>query len=83
MDIQETLIQFIEGRLASDQGPRKVAAGERLFGGLLDSLDILRLVTFIEEEFGIRVQDDELVPENFETARHLADYIRRKSEAGV
>jgi acyl carrier protein len=39
---------------------------------------MLRLVLFIEERFGVHVEDEELVPENFESARRLAQFVQSK-----
>jgi len=49
-----------------------------LQNGLIDSTGILEVVSFIEEKFGIRVEDDELLPENLDSVRRLADFIVRK-----
>jgi acyl carrier protein len=46
--------------------------------GLIDSTGILEVVNFIEEKFEIRVEDDELIPENLDSVRRLADFIIRK-----
>jgi acyl carrier protein len=49
-----------------------------LDGGLLDSLGILDVVGFIEDSFEITLNDDELVPENFQTISHLVAFVARK-----
>jgi acyl carrier protein len=46
--------------------------------GIIDSTGVLELVAFIEEKFGITVEDDELIPENLDTIRDIAEFIRRK-----
>jgi acyl carrier protein len=46
--------------------------------GLIDSTGILEVISFIEEKFGISVDDDELVPENLDSIRSLTDFIARK-----
>lgn len=46
----------------------------------LDSLALIRLVAFLESELGIRIEDDELVAENFETLGRLGDLIASKSK---
>ncbi len=48
---------------------------------VLDSLGLFTLVTFVEEQFGIEVGDEELVPENFGTLAALAGLIERKRGA--
>jgi acyl carrier protein len=50
-----------------------------LESGVLDSLGILDLVAFIEQEFSIGVSDDELVPENFQSVDHIAAFVENKS----
>ena len=44
--------------------------------GILDSLSLLRLVVFIQERFGIVVDDVDLVPENFDTVDTVCAYLR-------
>lgn len=46
----------------------------------MDSLGLIRLVAFMENECGIRVQDEELVAENFATLRSLGELLEKKSE---
>ncbi len=47
--------------------------------GLLDSTGVIELVSFLEEEFGIQVEDDEITPENFDTLNRISAYVERKS----
>lgn len=49
--------------------------------GRLDSLGILKLVSAIEEKFGINVCDEELIPENFQTVDDIMRLIESKQEA--
>lgn len=46
----------------------------------IDSLGLIRLVSFMESDCGIRVEDEELVAENFATLRSLGDLIAKKSQ---
>ena len=46
--------------------------------GIVDSTGVLELVMFVEETFGITVQDEEIVPQNFDSVSQLAAYVRRK-----
>lgn len=46
--------------------------------GLLDSLGILDLVHFLEQEFSILVADDELVPENFQSLNAVTKFIEAR-----
>jgi acyl carrier protein len=45
---------------------------------VLDSTAFIELVTYIELEFGVRVEDHEMIPENLDSLSNIAAYIRRK-----
>jgi acyl carrier protein len=49
--------------------------------GIVDSTGVLELVMFVEETFGITVEDEEILPENFDSVAGLARYVRSKQEA--
>ena len=46
--------------------------------GILDSTGILELLMFVEETFNVKVEDEEVLPDNFDSVDQLARYIRRK-----
>ena len=46
--------------------------------GILDSLAIMSLAGFIEEEFGIAIGSEDIVPENFSTIKSIVHYIENK-----
>ena len=49
--------------------------------GILDSLDIVSLVTEIDSEFDVRIPPEEIIPENFNSAAALWALISRLDEA--
>jgi acyl carrier protein len=49
-----------------------------LDGGIIDSTGILELVNFLEEQFSIKVDDEELVPENLDSIINVVGYLGRK-----
>lgn len=49
--------------------------------GIIDSTGVLELVTFVEDKYGIVVQDQELVPDNFDSLNKLSSFILKKIEA--
>ncbi len=55
--------------------------GSLLDAGLIDSTGILELVAFLEATFGIAVEDAEIVPDNMDSIRAIAAYVRRKLAA--
>ena len=48
--------------------------------GILDSLDIVTLVTEIDAEFGVTIPAEEIIPENFNSAKALMELISRLDE---
>ena len=46
--------------------------------GIIDSLGIMTLLTFLEEEFSIEVPGDELIPENFESIIAITAMVERR-----
>ncbi len=44
--------------------------------GILDSLALLKLLVFLEEEFNVPVDEFELIPDNFNTVNAICAYIR-------
>jgi acyl carrier protein len=52
-----------------------------LESGMIDSLGILDLVHFLEEEFSLHITDDELMPEYFESLEAVTEFVRKKTEA--
>lgn len=51
--------------------------------GIIDSTGVLELVTFLEEEYGISVADEELVPENLDSIANVVRYVEAKRHAGA
>jgi acyl carrier protein len=46
--------------------------------GIIDSTGILELVSFIEGKYGITIEDEELIPDNFDSLTKLSVFISRK-----
>jgi len=48
--------------------------------GILDSTGILEIIFFIEDEFGIKIKDDEMVPDNLDSVNRIVAFIERKQQ---
>jgi acyl carrier protein len=46
--------------------------------GYFDSMGFVALIAFIEEKYKVKVHDDELIEENFETIHAIADFVTKK-----
>lgn len=51
--------------------------------GIIDSLGVIELVTFVEKRYGVSVLDHELVPNNFDSVNKLSTYIAQKLSTKV
>ena len=61
---------------------RKLSDDDSLLGsGVIDSLGILDVVTFLEQDFGCTIEDDELPPDNFDTISSLVRLVEGKAVA--
>jgi len=79
MDIKKSIEQFILEELLFSTSDKEMDPDESLISsGVIDSLAILRLITFVEETFGVTVEDAEVVPENFETINIIAEFVEAK-----
>jgi len=68
--------------LFSDKGYTYGDDASFLESGIIDSLGIIELVTFVEKKYGVSVADNELLPENFDSVAKLGSYIVNKSAKG-
>jgi acyl carrier protein len=48
--------------------------------GIIDSTGVLELVTFIEETFNFKVNDEELIPSNLDSLNKLTTFVGNKTE---
>jgi acyl carrier protein len=51
--------------------------------GYLDSMGFIMMITFIEEEFAIKTNDEDLIEENFESINSITGYISRKLQQPI
>ena len=65
--------------LFSDDGYGYPDEASFLEEGIVDSQGVMELVMFVEDEFKVTVDDEDITPDNFDSVSLLADYIRRKS----
>lgn len=63
----------------SDRGGDKLSNDDSfLENGIIDSTGVLELVTFVEQEFPVTIDDDELIPDNLDSINNLVRFIETK-----
>ncbi len=78
MKIKNQLRQFLRNTFELTDPSALSDATSLLDSGLIDSMGVLELVMFLESEFGISLNDDEVVAENLDTIERIADFVVRK-----
>ncbi|HTL55652.1 MAG TPA: acyl carrier protein [Candidatus Limnocylindrales bacterium] len=78
MNIEERIRTFILKNLYFAEGSALSDDVSFLAEGIIDSMGALELVTFVESEFGIRIDMSEVVVKNFDSIAKLANFVRRK-----
>ena len=80
MNVQEVLTDYIKD-VADKTGQPMPTVDQPLLdsaGGVIDSVSLWPLIVFVEERFGIKVEDTDLMQENFQTLRALTNFIENK-----
>lgn len=81
--LESTIREFLTTEVFYDKDLRTLTSEDSLLEkGLLDSLSILKIVTFCEESFEISIPDAEVLPEHFESVKAIAALVERQRKAG-
>ena len=75
MDYESILLDYIKNELLHGRIENLKPEDDLLSTGIIDSLGILNLVAFIEERFDNSIPDEDVIYENFCSAKALADYL--------
>jgi len=79
MSIQETVMNFIsENILFSDNGYPYKLEDSFLEKGIVDSMNVMEIVAFVEETFGVVIKDSDIVPLNFDSIANITKFIESK-----
>ena len=77
MPLRDDLSRFIAERLLQDRSAVIDPDESLLDRGAIDSVGLLNLITFLETQTGIRVPEQEMVPENFESVVAIEAFVAR------
>lgn len=77
---KEIIKKFIVKEIAKKEEHMQVSDQENIVEtGLIDSLGIMQLVLYLEKEFFIKVKDEDIIPEHFESIDAISAYIGKSS----
>jgi len=79
MEIENTIRSFLNETLLLDENSIQYTNDESfLKRNLIDSTTIMEIVLLVEANFGIEIQDNEIIPDNFDSVSKIANYVRSK-----
>ena len=85
-EIKLRIKQILVDRLKLDRAPESIGDAEPLFGpeGLgLDSIDALELVLGVEQEFGVKIENEEVGSEALSSVDRLAEFVLARQTGGL
>ena len=77
-DVQSEIYQFIVNNFMFGQADGLRNDESLLQRGVIDSTGVLELVSYLQDNFNITVEDNEIVPANLETVQGIVAYVGRK-----
>ena len=76
--LRTSLATFVRAELARGQPELDVEKDSLVDSGVIDSVGIMKLVSFIEKELHVKIGDEDLLPENFETLSDIVKLVESK-----
>ena len=78
MEIKEQVRAFITSNFYVADPASLEDNASLLDRGIIDSTGVLEVIYFIEETFGIKVEDSEMLPDNLDSIEKITNFIVRK-----
>lgn len=75
MDKRSILKEFIQNELITNQTVELAYDDDLLLSGLVNSLGVIRLVTFVQEHFGLEIPPEDVIIDHFITIDALSTYL--------
>jgi acyl carrier protein len=76
------ICEFVREEILLDDS-QTLDADTPLLGGVMDSLGLLQLVAFLEEQYEVEIDDADMVAEHFRTPAEIARFVQSKQTAAV
>ncbi len=80
MSLKHDILDFVRDELLDGQGDGLDEHASLLDRGILDSMSLMTLITFIEERTGVRIPNDAVTAANFDTATDIERLVERLRE---
>jgi acyl carrier protein len=80
MSLEQDLVQYLK-KLNPTQSAKIESSTPLISGGLLDSLGIIEVISFLEDKHGLSFGDNDLVQENFESVNSILALVEKKKRS--
>ena len=77
MRLEHRIREYVIGNFYVD-GAALADEDSLLERGVIDSTGVMEVIQFVEREFGVRVADAEILPENLDSIARIAGFVSRK-----
>lgn len=79
MNIKDQIRTFVISNFYVAEPSSLEDSASLLDKGVIDSTGVLEVIFFIEETYGIKVEDSEMLPDNLDSIERIADFVARKN----
>ena len=78
-NLNQSINEFVNKNFLMNSGAVEFTNDDSLVEkGIIDSTGVLEMISFIQQQFGIKVKDEDLIPENLDSVNNIASFITRK-----
>lgn len=79
MDVKNKVLDYIVDNFLMGDGANTIEEHTSFLDiGIIDSTGVIELVAFLEKTYDIRVEDEEMVPENLDSLSNIERYVQKK-----
>jgi acyl carrier protein len=83
-EIKQQITDFITSNFLFEDKEKTIDEKDSLLEtGVIDSTGVLELIAYIEETYGIKVEDEDILPENLDTILDITYFIKQKLSASA
>ena len=81
-EISNRIRDFITTEIMFEDSASDLADDAPLLGGVIDSLGLMQLISFLEEEFNVTIDDAEVTADHFRTVSDIEQLVSQKVQVG-
>jgi acyl carrier protein len=81
-DISNRIRGFIATEIMFEDSSSTLTDDTPLLGGVIDSLGLMQLISFLEEEFDVAIDDAEVTADHFRTVADIEQLVSQKVQVG-